>query len=37
MIELSEPLFGVSGYYLHGDDRTKYLELLIGACMIKES
>lgn len=34
-IELAEPLFGIRDVY--GDDRAKYLELLIGAALKAES
>jgi hypothetical protein len=33
LIKLAEPLFGIDDVY--GDNRTKYLELLIGACFAK--
>jgi hypothetical protein len=33
LIELAEPLFGIEACNLFGDNRVKYLDLLIGACM----
>jgi hypothetical protein len=36
LIDLAEPLFGVSGDHLCGENRTKYLELLIGAALKAE-
>ncbi len=33
LIGLAEPLFGLSNDHLFGDNRVKYLELLIGACL----
>jgi hypothetical protein len=33
LIELAKPLFGIDDVY--GENRTKYLELLIGACFAK--
>lgn len=35
LIGLAKPLFGLEDVY--GDDRAKYLELLIGACLKAES
>lgn len=35
LIDLAKPLFGIDDIY--GENRTKYLELLIGACFAKDS
>ena len=35
-MDLAEPLFGVDPSSLYGENRTKYLELLIGACFAKD-
>src|SRR5262245_35201099 len=35
LIDLAKPLFGIEDVY--GDNRAKYLELLIGACLKAES
>ena len=35
LIDLAKPLFGIEDVY--GDDRKRYLELLIGACIKAES
>jgi hypothetical protein len=32
LIELGEPLCGIEADRIWGENRTKYLELLIGAC-----
>lgn len=33
LIELAAPLFGVHGHELCGENRRRYLDLLIGACL----
>lgn len=33
LIELAEPLFGIESCQLDSDERAKYLDLLIGACI----
>lgn len=33
LIELARPLFGIDSSQVFGDDRSRYLELLIGACV----
>lgn len=35
LIDLAKPLFGID--HVYGDDRKRYLELLIGACIKAES
>ena len=36
LIDLTQPLFGVDSSNLYGENRKKYLELLIGACLKAE-
>ncbi len=33
LMDMAEPLFGIEACDLYGDNREKYLELLIGACL----
>lgn len=33
LIEVAKPLFGIESHNLFGDNRKKYLNLLIGACL----
>jgi hypothetical protein len=35
LIEAATPLFGIGVEHVHFEDRTKYLDLLLGACLIK--
>ena len=36
LIDLAEPLFGITADHLYGEDRAKYLDLLIGAALTAE-
>lgn len=36
LFDLAEPLLGIDGRTLYGENRAKYLELLIGACFAKK-
>lgn len=36
LIDLAKPLFGIEPGSLYGENRAKYLELLIGACFVKD-
>jgi hypothetical protein len=37
LIDAAIPLFGVECYMMSTEQRTKYLDLLLGACLIKEA